>query len=139
MDGAYDREFPGRDFPELFPALAAQARRLSRGARPSAAGSGPECSAAKLVLQIEDADLFPPQNVTLNGMKIYSDRSVSQIIGFPTPWCRQRAVVLRRFLRKIMHNRTAGITASIPSGAMRRRRPAAEIRGDVILAALLAL
>ena len=33
-------------------------------------------------IAIEDADLFPPQNVTLNGMKIYSDRSVSQIIGF---------------------------------------------------------
>lgn len=74
--------FPVGIFLSFSRPFAAQARRLSRAALPLAAGLVPECSEARLVLQSKTQIWFPPQNVTLNGMKIYSDRSVSQIIGF---------------------------------------------------------
>ena len=60
---------------------------------------GGECGIA-----IEDADLFPPQNVTLNGMKIYSDRSVSQIIGFANAVVQTAGSGLVPLFEEIMHN-----------------------------------
>ena len=78
--------FPAGMFFELPRPFAAQARRLSRAGAAVGGWYGARMLGGECGIAIEDADLFPPQNVTLNGMKIYSDRSVSQIIGF----CKRR-------------------------------------------------
>ena len=74
--------FPVGIFLSFSRPFAAQARRLSRAGAAIGGWFGARMLGGEAGIAIEDADLFPPQNVTLNGMKIYSDRSVSQIIGF---------------------------------------------------------
>lgn len=58
------------------------AKRLLRSGAAVAGWQGAKNLGGECELVITDADLFPPDNVTLNGMKIYSDRSVSQIVGY---------------------------------------------------------
>lgn len=60
------------------------AKRLSRRGAALAGWEGARNLSGESGLAIEDADLFPTDNVTLNGMKIYSPRSVGQIVGYAT-------------------------------------------------------
>ena len=89
---------------------------------------GGECGIA-----IEDADLFPPQNVTLNGMKIYSDRSVSQIIGFANAVVQTAGSGLAPLFEEIMHNQNGRHYGVDTFRRYEGGGLGAEIRGDVIL------
>lgn len=62
--------FPVGIFLSFSRPFAAQARRLSRAGAAIGGWFGARMLGGECGIAIEDADLFPPQNVTLNGMKI---------------------------------------------------------------------
>lgn len=95
------------------------ARRLSRSGAAVAGWQGARNLGGECAVAIEDADLFPPENVTLNGMKIYSDRYVPQIIGYAAAVVETAGSGLVPLFQQIRKIRTDGITPSIPSAAMR--------------------
>ena len=96
--------FPVGIFLSFSRPFAAQARRLSRAGAAIGGWFGARMLGGECGIAIEDADLFPPQNVTLNGMKIYSDRSVSQIIGFANAVVQTAGSGLAPLFEEIMHN-----------------------------------
>ena len=77
--------------------------------------------------------IFPPQNVTLNGMKIYSDRSVSQIIGFANAVVQTAGSGLAPLFEEIMHNQNGRHYGVDTFRRYEGGGLGAEIRGDVIL------
>ena len=60
--------FPAGMFLSFSRPFAAQARRLSRAGAAVGGWYGARMLGGECGIAIEDADLFPPQNVTLNGM-----------------------------------------------------------------------
>ena len=74
--------FPSGLFLSFARTFQRQSTRLYRYGAALSGWSGARVLSGECAVTITDQDLFPAGSVTLNGMKIYSDRSVSQIIGF---------------------------------------------------------
>ena len=109
------------------------ARRLSRSGAAVAGWQGARNLGGECAVAIEDADLFPPENVTLNGMKIYSDRYVPQIIGYAAAVVETAGsglVPLFQQIRKNQNGRhyTVDTFRRYEGGGL-----GATIRGDVVL------
>ena len=113
--------------------FAAQARKLSRAGAAVGGWYGARVLGGECGIAIEDADLFPPQNVTLNGMKIYSDRSVSQIIGFANAVVQTAGSGLAPLFEEMMHNQNGRHYGVDTFRRYEGGGLGAEIRGDVIL------
>ena len=109
------------------------AKKLYRVGAAVAGWQGARILSGEAGLIIEDADLFPPQNVTLNGMKIYSDRSVSQIIGFANAVVQTAGSGLVPLFEEIMHNQNGRHYGVDTFRRYEGGGLGAEIRGDVIL------
>ena len=125
--------FPVGIFLSFSRPFAAQARRLSRAGAAIGGWYGARMLGGECGIAIEDADLFPPQNVTLNGMKIYSDRSVSQIIGFANAVVQTAGSGLAPLFEEIMHNQNGRHYGVDTFRRYEGGGLGAEIRGDVIL------
>ena len=125
--------FPVGIFLSFSRPFAAQARRLSRMGAAVGGWYGARMLGGECGIAIEDADLFPPQNVTLNGMKIYSDRSVSQIIGFANAVVQTAGSGLVPLFEEIMHNQNGRHYGVDTFRRYEGGGLGAEIRGDVIL------
>ena len=125
--------FPVGIFLSFSRPFAAQARRLSRAGAAIGGWFGARMLGGEAGIAIEDADLFPPQNVTLNGMKIYSDRSVSQIIGFANAVVPTAGSGLAPLFEEIMHNQNGRHYGVDTFRRYEGGGLGAEIRGDVIL------
>ena len=125
--------FPVGIFLSFSRPFAAQARRLSRAGAAIGGWFGARMLGGECGIAIEDADLFPPQNVTLNGMKIYSDRSVSQIIGFANAVVQTAGSGLAPLFEEIMHNQNGRHYGVDTFRRYEGGGLGAEIRGDVIL------
>lgn len=113
--------------------FALQSRRLSRGGAAVAGWQGAKNLGGECAVAIEDADLFPPENVTLNGMKIYSDRYVPQIIGYAAAVVETAGSGLVPLFREILKSQngrhyTVDTFRRYEGGGL-----GAEIGGDVIL------
>ena len=113
-------------------------RRLSRCGAAVAGWQGARDLGGECAVAIEDADLFPPENVTLNGMKIYSDRYVPQIIGYAAAVVETAGsglVPLFQQIRKNQNGRhyTVDTFRRYEGGGL-----GAEIGGDVVLMGSLA-
>ena len=113
-------------------------RRLSRSGAAVAGWQGARDLGGECAVAIEDADLFPPENVTLNGMKIYSDRYVPQIIGYAAAVVETAGsglVPLFQQIRKNQNGRhyTVDTFRRYEGGGL-----GAEIGGDVVLMGSLA-
>ncbi len=87
-----------------------------------------ECAAT-----ITDQDLFPAGNVTLNGMKIYSDRSASQIIGFASAVVQTAGSGLAPLFDEMMHSQNGRHYRVDTFRRYEGGGLGAEIQGDVIL------
>lgn len=125
--------FPVGMFLSFSRPFATQARRLSRAGAAIGGWYGARMLGGECGIAVEDADLFPPQNVTLNGMKLYSDRSPSQIIGYANAVVQTAGSGLVPLFEEMMHNQNG--RHYVPD-AFRRYEGGglgAEIRGDVIL------
>lgn len=125
--------FPVGIFLSFSRPFAAQARRLSRAGAAIGGWFGARMLGGECGIAIEDVDLFPPQNVTLNGMKIYSDRSVSQIIGFANAVVQTAGSGLAPLFEEIMHNQNGRHYGVDTFRRYEGGGLGAEIRGDVIL------
>lgn len=113
--------------------FASVAKRLSRVGCAVSGWNGARILGGEVGVCVEDADLFPPQNVTLNGMKIYSDRNVSQVIGFAMAVVQTAGSGLVPLFEELMHAQN-GRRYSVDN--FRRYEGGglgAEIHGDVIL------
>ncbi len=113
--------------------FASVAKRLSRMGCAVSGWNGARILGGEVGVCVEDADLFPPQNVTLNGMKIYSDRNVSQVIGFAMAVVQTAGSGLVPLFEELMHAQN-GRRYSVDN--FRRYEGGglgAEIHGDVIL------
>ena len=118
--------------------FAIQSKRLFRSGGAIAGWFGARALGGECGLAIEDNDLFPKANVTLNGMKIYSDRSVSQIIGYAAAVVETAGSGLVPLFQEMMKNQngrhyTVDTFRRYEGGGL-----GAEIRGDVILMGSLA-
>ena len=118
--------------------FAALAKRLIRAGCALAGWYGARTMSGECGVAVEDTDLFPTQNVTLNGMKIYSDRSASQIIGYGAAVVASAGSGLAPLFEDMMQSPN-GRHYSVDT--FRRYEGGglgAEIRGDVILMGSLA-
>ena len=95
--------------------------------------SGARVLSGECAVTITDQDLFPAGSVTLNGMKIYSDRSVSQIIGFANAVVQTAGSGLAPLFEEIMHNQNGRHYGVDTFRRYEGGGLGAEIRGDVIL------
>lgn len=118
--------------------FAALSKRLIRAGCALAGWYGARTMSGECGVAVEDTDLFPTQNVTLNGMKIYSDRSASQIIGYGAAVVASAGSGLAPLFEEMMQSQN-GRHYSVDT--FRRYEGGglgAEIRGDVILMGSLA-
>jgi len=109
------------------------AKKLYRVGAAVAGWQGARILSGEAGLIIEDADLFPPENVTLNGMKIYSDRYVPQVIGYAAAVVETAGSGLVPLFREILKSQngrhyTVDTFRRYEGGGL-----GAEIGGDVIL------
>ncbi len=84
-------------------------------------------------LIIEDADLFPPQNVTQGGMKLYGSRPAPMVIGYANAVVQTAGSGLAPLFEQMMHDQN-GRRYSVDT--FRRYESGglgATIRGDVVL------
>lgn len=114
------------------------AKRLLRHGAAVAGWQGAKNLGGECELIITDADLFPPDNVTLNGMKIYSDRNVTQIVGYAAAVVETAGSGLVPLFREIQASQN-GRHYSVET--FRRYEGGglgAEMQGDVVLMGSLA-
>ena len=113
--------------------FAAQARRLIRSGCALAGWYGARTMSGECGVAVEDTDLFPTQNVTLNGMKIYSDRSASQIIGYGAAVVASAGSGLAPLFEEMMQSQNGRHYGVDTFRRYEGGGLGAEIRGDVIL------
>lgn len=118
--------------------FASFSRRLSRNGAAVAGWQGARNLGGECGIAIEDADLFPPENVTLNGMKIYSDRYVPQIVGYAAAVVETAGSGLVPLFQEILKNQngrryTVDTFRRYEGGGL-----GAELGGDVVLMGSLA-
>ena len=118
--------------------FALVAKRLQRGGAAVAGWHGARDLSGECGLVVEDADLFPQANVTLNGMKIYSDRGVGYIAGYATAVVETAGSGLVPLFQEILQSQngrrfTVDTFRRYEGGGL-----GAEIRGDVVLMGSLA-
>lgn len=115
-----------------------QALRLSRSGAAVAGWQGARNLGGECGVALEDADLFPAENVTLNGMKIYSDRNVPQIVGYAAAVVSTAGSGLVPLFEEILHSQngrryTVDTFRRYEGGGL-----GAEMGGDVVLMGSLA-
>ena len=109
------------------------AKKLYRAGAAVAGWQGARILSGEAGLIIEDADLFPPQNVTQGGMKIYGDRPAPMVIGYATAVVQTAGSGLMPLFEQMMHDQN-GRRYTVDS--FRRYEGGglgAQIRGDVVL------
>lgn len=84
-------------------------------------------------IAIEDKDLFPEKNISMNGMKMYSELPVRQVVGYATAVVQAAGSGLLPLFEEVMKNEdgrryTADSFRQYEGGGL-----GAEIRGDVVL------
>ena len=108
-------------------------KRLYRAGAAVAGWQGARVLSGEAGLIIEDADLFPPQNVTQGGMKIYGDRPAPMVIGYANAVVQTAGSGLAPLFEQMMHDQN-GRRYCVDS--FRRYESGglgAQIRGDVVL------
>lgn len=113
--------------------FSAEARQLLRSGCAVAGWTGAGTLGGEAGLVVEDQDLFPPGNVTLNGMKVYSAHSVSQIVGYADAVVQTAGSGLTPLFEEMMRSQNG---RHYHVDAFRRYEGGglgAEIGGDVVL------
>ena len=114
------------------------ARRLHESGAAICGWRGAKLLSGECGIVIGDSDLFPGQNISMNGMKMYSDLPVRQVVGYATAVIQAAGSGLLPLFEEVMKNEN-GRRCSVDSfrqyegGGL-----GAEIRGDVVLLGSLA-
>ena len=109
------------------------AKKLYRVGAAVAGWQGARILSGEAGLIIEDADLFPPQNVTQGGMKLYGSRPAPMVIGYANAVVQTAGSGLVPLFEQMMHDQngrryTVDSFRRYESGGL-----GATIRGDVVL------
>ena len=125
--------FPAGMFLSFSRPFAAQARRLSRAGAAVGGWYGARMLGGECGIAIEDADLFPPQNVTQGGMKLYGSRPAPMVIGYANAVVQTAGSGLVPLFEQMMHDQngrryTVDTFRRYEGGGL-----GATIRGDVVL------
>ena len=113
--------------------FSALARRLYRAGAAIAGWQGARILSGEAGLIVEDADLFPPQNVTQGGMKLYGSRPAPMVIGYANAVVQTASSGLVPLFEQMMHDQngrryTVDTFRRYEGGGL-----GATIRGDVVL------
>ena len=84
--------------------FSALARRLYRAGAAIAGWQGARILSGEAGLIVEDADLFPPQNVTQGGMKLYGSRPAPMVIGYANAVVQTAGSGLVPLFEQMMHD-----------------------------------
>lgn len=125
--------FPGGVLIAYAKPFSVFARRLYRAGAAIAGWQGARNLSGEAGLVMEDADLFPPQNVTQGGMKLYGSRPAPMVIGYATAVVQTAGSGLVPLFEQMMHDQngrryTVDTFRRYESGGL-----GATIRGDVVL------
>ena len=109
------------------------AKKLYRVGAAVAGWQGARILSGEAGLIIEDADLFPPQNVTQGGMKLYGSRPAPMVIGYANAVVQTAGSGLVPLFEQMMHDQngrryTVDTFRRYEGGGL-----GATIRGDVVL------
>ena len=96
------------------------AKKLYRVGAAVAGWQGARILSGEAGLIIEDADLFPPQNVTQGGMKLYGSRPAPMVIGYANAVVQTAGSGLVPLFEQMMHDQN-GRRRQLPP--VRKRRP----------------
>ena len=113
--------------------FSALARRLYRAGAAIAGWQGARILSGEAGLIVEDADLFPPQNFTQGGMKLYGSRPAPMVIGYANAVVQTAGSGLVPLFEQMMHDQngrryTVDTFRRYEGGGL-----GATIRGDVVL------
>ena len=113
--------------------FSALARRLYRVGAAIAGWQGARILSGEAGLIVEDADLFPPENVTQGGMKLYGSRPAPMVIGYANAVVQTAGSGLVPLFEQMMHDQngrryTVDTFRRYEGGGL-----GATIRGDVVL------
>ena len=111
--------------------FSALARRLYRAGAAIAGWQGARILSGEAGLIVEDADLFPPQNVTQGGMKLYGSRPAPMVIGYANAVVQTAGSGLVPLFEQMMHDQN-GRRYTVDT-FRRYEGLGATIRGDVVL------
>lgn len=118
--------------------FAALSRRIGRGGAALCGWRGVRELAGPCCLAVTDGDLFPKGSVTLNGIKLFGGRAISQLAGYADAIMERSGSGLAPVFREVFVNQN-GIPCTIDT--FRRYEGGgfgAEIAGDVVLLGTIA-
>ncbi len=114
------------------------ANRLSHSGAAVCGWRGAKLLSGENGIVIRDNDLFPVENISMNGMKMYSDLPVRQVVGYATAVVRAAGSGLLPLFETVMKNEDARTYTVDTFRQYEGGGLGAEIRGDVVLLGSLA-
>ena len=129
---------PGGGFISCCRPFSILAKRLHQTGAAICGWRGAKLLSGECGIVIEDKDLFPEKNISMNGMKMYSDLPVRQVVGYATAVIQAANSGLLPLFEEVMKNEngrrcTVDSFRQYEGGGL-----GAEIRGDVVLLGSLA-
>ena len=125
--------FPAGIFIAYAKPFSAFAKKLYRAGAAVAGWQGARILSGEAGLIIEDADLFPPQNVTQGGMKLYGSRPAPMVIGYANAVVQTAGSGLVPLFEQMMHDQNGRRYAVDSFRRYESGGLGATIRGDVVL------
>ena len=114
------------------------AKRLSQAGAAICGWRGAKILSGEGGIVITDNDLFPAANISMNGMKMYSDLPVRQVVGYATAVVEAAGSGLLPLFEEVMKNENARRYSVDSFRQYEGGGLGAEIRGDVVLLGSLA-
>ena len=124
---------PGGGFIACCRPFSILAKRLHSSGAAICGWRGAKLLSGESGIAIQDNDLFPKNSVSMNGMKMYSDLPIRQVVGYATAVVQAAGSGLLPLFEEVMKNEngrryTADSFRQYEGGGL-----GAEIRGDVVL------
>ena len=113
--------------------FALLARRLNRAGAAICGWRGAKILSGEGGIVIEDADLFPKSNISMNGMKMYSDMPIRQVVGYATAVLQAAGSGLVPLFEEVMKSENGRRYSADSFRQYEGGGLGAEIRGDVVL------
>ena len=114
------------------------AKRLGRSGAAICGWRGAKILSGEGGIVITDNDLFPVSSISMNGMKMYSDLPVRQVVGYATAVVEAAGSGLLPLFEEVMKNENARRYSVDSFRQYEGGGLGAEIRGDVVLLGSLA-
>ena len=114
------------------------AKRLQEDGAAICGWRGAKILSGECGIVIEDADLFPKNNISMNGMKMYSDLPARQVVGYATAVIQAAGSGLLPLFEEVMKQEDGRRYKADSFRQYEGGGLGAEIRGDVVLLGSLA-